>query len=144
MTGRVLAILLVAAGAAAPSAQTEFPWQAMARRIADALQVESGERVMLRFDPATMRALEPEVAKQLRDAGATVESHPFGALDDFARRLERTDVYVWLPAGPTARAWFRIHVHRPPIRRTRSQPGGVDDRSSPANSPPRTFHSGRV
>jgi L-aminopeptidase/D-esterase-like protein len=102
MTGRVVAILLVAAGAAAPAAQTEFPWQAMARRIVDALQVERGERVMLRFDPATMRALEPEVAKQLRDAGATVESFPFGALDGFARRLERTDVYVWLPAGPTA------------------------------------------
>jgi hypothetical protein len=57
---------------------------------------------MLRFDPRTMRELEPEVAKQLRAAGATVESHAFGPLDDFARRLAATDVYVWLPAGPTA------------------------------------------
>jgi hypothetical protein len=57
---------------------------------------------MLRFDPETMRALEPEVARKLREAGAVVVSHPFGALDEFARRLEETDVYVWLPAGPTA------------------------------------------
>ena len=88
---------------ATPGAQTTmFPWPAMAQRITNALQVERGERVMLRFDPATMRQLEPEVAKLLRGAGATVESHPFGPLSDFAKRLERTDVYVWLPAGPTA------------------------------------------
>jgi len=79
-----------------------FPWESMARRIVSSLQIERGERVMLRFDPKTMRALEPEVAKQLRAAGASVESHPFGPLGDFAQRLEKTDVYVWLPAGPTA------------------------------------------
>lgn len=74
----------------------------MARRIVAAMQVERGERVMLRFDPETMRDLEPEVAKQLRAAGAEVESHPFGPLEDFSARLDRTDAYVWLPAGPTA------------------------------------------
>ncbi len=99
---RATAALALVALTAASSAQTSFPWPAMARRIANALKVERGERVMLRFDPQTMRPLETEVAKQLRDAGAVVESHPFGALDDFARRLEGTDVYVWLPAGPTA------------------------------------------
>ena len=103
MTARALAILLLVAGTAIPAAAQEpFPWPAMARRIVNALQIERGERVMLRFDPDTMRALEPEVARQLREAGATVESHPFGALDDFAKRLEGTDVYVWLPAGPNA------------------------------------------
>lgn len=84
------------------SAQSPFPWAAMATRIADALEVERGERVMLRYDPNTMRELEPEVASALRASGALVESHPFGPLDDFAARLERTDIYVWLPAGPTA------------------------------------------
>jgi len=83
-------------------AQTTFPWPAMARRIVGALQIGRGERVMLRFDPQTMRDLEPEVARQLRDAGAHVESHPFGPLENFSDRLEATDVYVWLPAGPTA------------------------------------------
>jgi D-aminopeptidase len=97
-----IGILLALASVAAPRAQTQFPWPAMAGRIVRALQVERGERVMLRFDPQTMRALETEVAKQLRAAGAVVEAHPFGPLDDFASRLDKTDVYVWLPAGPAA------------------------------------------
>lgn len=57
---------------------------------------------MLRFDAQTMRELEPEVARQLRAAGAEVHSHPFGPLQNFSERLDKTDVYVWLPAGPTA------------------------------------------
>jgi hypothetical protein len=103
MDKTLLAIpVLVAATTVLTPAQLTFPWPDMARRIVTALQVERGERVMLRFDPQTMRELEPEVARQLRAAGAVVESHPFGALDDFPRRLAATDVYVWLPAGPTA------------------------------------------
>jgi hypothetical protein len=96
------AVLVLLASMAAPIAQTQFPWPAMARRIVSALRIERGERVMLRFDPRTMRELETEVAKQLRSAGATVESHPFGPLQNFSTLLDRTDVYVWLPAGPTA------------------------------------------
>jgi hypothetical protein len=87
---------------AAPAAQTRFPWPDMARRIVTALQIERGERVMVRFDPQTMRELEPEVTQQLRAAGARVESHPFGPLENFSARLDETDVYVWLPAGPAA------------------------------------------
>jgi L-aminopeptidase/D-esterase-like protein len=95
-------VLLTLAGVTTPAADTTFPWPAMARRIVDALRVERGERVMLRFDPQTMRDLEPEVARQLRAAGARVESHPFGPLPGFSSRLDETDVYVWLPAGPKA------------------------------------------
>ncbi len=97
-----LVVLVLGAQTAAVPAPTLFPWPAMAQRIVHALQIERGERVMLRFDPETMRALEPEVAKQLRTAGASVESHPFGPIDDFAARLEKTDIYVWLPEGPSA------------------------------------------
>jgi hypothetical protein len=86
----------------APNAQAALPWATMARRIVQALQIERGERVMLRFDPQTMRDLQPEVEAQLRGAGARVESHPFGPLPNFVSRLDDTDVYVWLPAGPTA------------------------------------------
>ena len=103
MQKRFLAVTTILAGATiwAP-AQTTFPWPDMARRIVSALAIERGERVMLRFDPLTMRELEPELAEQLRAAGAEVESHAFGPIDDFPRRLTATDVYVWLPAGPTA------------------------------------------
>ncbi|HEU4531898.1 MAG TPA: hypothetical protein VFR59_11965 [Steroidobacteraceae bacterium] len=97
----LVAVSFVAPAATVP-AEIALPWPAMAQRMVDALKVESGERVMLRFDPQTMRELEPELAKQLRAAGAVVESRPFGPLDDFAARLEKTDIYVWLPDGPTA------------------------------------------
>ncbi len=97
-----LVVMSILAAGTVLAAQTSFPWPDMARRIVMALQVERGERVMLRFDPQTMRELEPEVAKQLRAAGAEVESHAFGPLDDFSRRLSTTDIYVWLPAGPSA------------------------------------------
>ena len=99
----LLAVLIVLAGATSRApAQTSFPWPDMARRIVSALQIDRGERVLLRFDPETMRELEPELAKQLRAAGAVVTAHAFGPMDGFAQRLEETDVYVWLPAGPTA------------------------------------------
>jgi hypothetical protein len=103
MQKRLLAMtaILVGAVVGAP-AQTTFPWSDMARRIVAALQVERGERVMLRFDPQTMGELQPQVAKQLRAAGAEVESHAFGQLDNFPQRLTKIDIYVWLPAGPTA------------------------------------------
>jgi hypothetical protein len=100
---QLLAVLILLAGATGRApAQTSFPWPDMARRIVTALQIERGERVLLRFDPDTMRELEPELAKQLRAAGAVVTAHAFGPIDGFAQRLEATDVYVWLPAGPTA------------------------------------------
>lgn len=102
MSGRVRNAALVAMLTAFWASAQDLPYPAMARRLVNALQVSRGERVMLRFDPKTMRELEPEVAQALRAAGAVVASHPFGALDDFANRLERTDIYVWLPAGPTA------------------------------------------
>lgn len=101
MARRAVSMMTIAATAMI-SAQTVFPWPEMARRIVTALQIERGERVLLRFDPKTMRDLEPEVARQLRAAGADVESHPFGPLPRFSETLERTDVYIWLPAGPTA------------------------------------------
>src|SRR5688572_13155263 len=97
-----LVILVLGAQTAAVPAPTLFPWPAVAQRMVDALGVERGERVMLRFDPHTMRELESELARQLRAAGASVKSHPFGPLDDFAARLEETDIYVWLPEGPSA------------------------------------------
>ncbi len=101
-THLLVTLAVLVGGIALAPAQTAFPWRDMARQIVSALAIERGERVMLRFDPRTMRELEPEVATELRAAGAVVESHPFGPLDDFARRLANTDVYVWLPAGPTA------------------------------------------
>jgi hypothetical protein len=79
-----------------------LPFEAMASRIAAALQVTAGERVLLRVDPNNMAALAPLVQKALQARGAIVETLPYGPAPDFEARLARTDVYVWLPAPATA------------------------------------------
>jgi hypothetical protein len=83
-------------------AAQSLPYRSMARRIADALQVTAGERVLLRVDPATMAPLAPAVRSLLEARGAVVDALPYGPSPDFAARLTRTDIYLWLPTrAPT-------------------------------------------
>lgn len=93
----VFAIAIVLQLAALP-----LPYDTMAARIVDALQVTKGERVLLRVDPNNLAALAPLVQKALQARGAVVEILPYGPAPDFESRLARTDVYVWLPAPATA------------------------------------------
>jgi len=74
----------------------------MARRIVAALGPERGERVILRFDPETMPALEPVLKKMLEEAGARAETMNYGAAENFQQRLDQTGIYIMLPAGPRA------------------------------------------
>ncbi len=80
----------------------EASYDAMAQRIVTALRPTRGERVILRFDPETLPALEPKVKRLLEQAGATVETLHYGAAPDLEQKLASTDIYVWLPAGPRA------------------------------------------
>jgi hypothetical protein len=91
---------VVASGSAA-QAET-IPYDRLAARIATALKVEPGERVLLRYDPATLGPLEAEVRKALAAAGAKVETLNYGPATDFEARLAQTDIYIWLPAGTNA------------------------------------------
>jgi hypothetical protein len=93
VAGTVAAVALTAGAAPDP-----IPYDILAARIVTALKPAAGERVLLRFDPKALGALEPVVRKQLEAAGATVESLRYGPAPDLAARLERTDIYVWLPA----------------------------------------------
>jgi hypothetical protein len=99
---RLAFAFLLTAASGVGQTPAALPWPDLAARIVRAIAVERGERVMLRFDPGTMRELEPELARQLRAAGARVESHRFGPIENFGERLAQIDVYVWLPAGPEA------------------------------------------
>jgi hypothetical protein len=81
---------------------TQDSYNRMARRIADALRPSRGERVILRFDPATMPELEPALRRLLEEAGAVVETLNYGPSADFEQRLGRADIYVMMPAGPGA------------------------------------------
>jgi hypothetical protein len=116
-TGRALAALLLAptalasprgaaaqgTPAAAPaSAPYEINYRNLATYIAEALGPESGERIILRADPAVMPELAAETREMMARFGARVEIIPYGDRPGFARRLAETDAYVWLPQGPTA------------------------------------------
>jgi hypothetical protein len=83
-------------------AAQDLPYPALAARIASALQLQQGERVLLRLDPAIMAELAPEVRRSLAASGAIVEELPYGEAPDLESRLARTDVYVWLPAPERA------------------------------------------
>lgn len=77
----------------------ELPYPSLAARIVHALQPAAGERVIVRVDPTTLGPLGPEVKKQLEAKGAVVENIPYGPVDDFAGKLAKTDIYIWLPVG---------------------------------------------
>ncbi len=95
---------IVAATLAVSTGQTPqpLPYEMMAARIATALKVARGERVLLRRDPNTMPQLEPPVRRALEASGAQVTTLDYGPVPDFDARLAATDVYVWLPAPATA------------------------------------------
>jgi len=92
---------LAAAGAMTMTAQTQ-PYDVMAERIAASGQVSKGERVLLRVHNETMPDLAPIVQKRLERDGAVVEILPYGPAPDLEQRLQKTDVYVWLPAPASA------------------------------------------
>lgn len=99
-------VTALAASAAVASGQTvaadAIPYDRLVARIVSALQPARGERVILGFDPQTFAPLEPVLRKALEAKGATVETLNYGDGPDLEARLERTDVYIWLPAGPRA------------------------------------------
>ena len=86
----------------APLADESIPFDRVAGRIVSALKVEKGERVLLRYDPATMAPLEPALRARLVASGATVATLNYGAAPDLETRLKATDIYIWMPAGENA------------------------------------------
>src|SRR5688500_19148167 len=84
----MLPIMLLTVLAPMPTNQlNETSYEAMARRIVTALKPDRGERVILRLDPETMPALEPKVRRLLEEAGAVVETLPYGDSQDFEQKL---------------------------------------------------------
>jgi hypothetical protein len=96
------ALSFAIAAAASGRDAVPIPYEKIAQRIVAALQVSPGERVLLRYDPQTLGPLEPVVRAQLEARRAVVETLPYGPAPDLAARLDRTDIYIWLPAGETA------------------------------------------
>jgi aminopeptidase len=100
-----VAVLTLAAALAVhgdTAAADPLPYDRLAARIVDALHVTKGERVLLRYDPSTLGPLEPSLRKRLQQRGLQVDTLNYGPAPDLQARLDRTDIYVWLPAGPNA------------------------------------------
>ena len=95
-----LAAVVMAGGSPRPS--DAVPYDRLAQRIVAALHAAKGERVLLRYDPSTLGPLEPALRKRLIAKGLVVDTLNYGAAPDLQARLDRADIYVWLPAGADA------------------------------------------
>jgi hypothetical protein len=74
-------------------------YERIATRIRFALSPPPRERVILRFDPATMPGLERVVQRDLQDA--RILAFPYGPVENFETVLGEATAYIWLP-GPAA------------------------------------------
>ncbi len=69
----------------------------MAERITIALAPVQGEHAILRYHPDALPGLPAALERALVSRDVTVELMPYGAVRDFATRLDSADIYVWLP-----------------------------------------------
>ena len=78
----------------------------LASHIAHALgDGTTGERAMVRFDPTIHPDLPAAVDAALAERGIEVELVPYGAVENFAARLEEVDIYIWLPVSEASLAY---------------------------------------
>lgn len=104
-----LALLLAGCAAGTNGVQEDaasLPYDRMAERIAQALKLEKGERVMLRFDPALMPELRAKTQAALEAKGAVVTPLAYGPAEEFEKQLDESDIYIWLPTSDQAAAYL--------------------------------------
>jgi leucyl aminopeptidase (aminopeptidase T) len=89
-------------------------YQSMARRIIDSLQLQPGERVLLRHDPGYFTELVAPLRRLVREKGA-IDLDPLEYVEiagprsasansgAFEQQLEAVDVYIWLPVRSEVR-----------------------------------------
>ncbi|MCG8607975.1 aminopeptidase [bacterium] len=103
--GLPLAILLTAAAVCSAQVkqdlQEHFPQ--MVTRIVAALQPTSGEHALIRFDPTLMPGLPQGLKAALEPRHVTVDLLEYGPAPAFEARLNRADIYIWLPEGSRTR-----------------------------------------
>lgn len=94
-------------------------YQAMAQRIVDALQLQPGERVLLRYDPGYFTRIVDPLRRLVREKGAVdldpLEYREIGgpgaasgaasgpSAEAFRQLLSSLDVYIWLPVRTDVR-----------------------------------------
>jgi hypothetical protein len=81
---------------------TTSDYDKCARRIAQALQLERGEQVLLKLDRRIFTGIVPPVETVIRASGAEIlgvipAEDPGNDLDGFRRLFNSADVFLWLP-----------------------------------------------
>src|SRR5262249_17493193 len=85
---------------------TPADYEKCAGRIADALQLAPGERVLLKLDPRTFVPLVSALQKHIRQAGAHISgvilsedvlTDSEAELISMRRLFDAADVFIWLP-----------------------------------------------
>src|SRR5215831_6972243 len=85
---------------------TYSDYEKCARRIAEALQLESGETVLLKVDPRIFSSLVAPLQKVIRAAGAHIagvilaedtDTHSPGELESLRALFASADIFIWLP-----------------------------------------------
>ena len=104
MCGAALAIALMLLSLQAVLGQDGRKLQAhypkMVARIVAALQPGQDEKAIIRYDPTSMTGLELSLKRDLEKKGVAVDVLEYGPVSDFQSRLNKADIYIWLPAGP--------------------------------------------
>ena len=88
-------ILLFTNSALTQSLEDNYPQ--MIDRIITSLQPGKSETVMIRYDEELLTGLPRKLASALTPLTNSVEVYPYGPVDDFGRKLNDTDIYIWLP-----------------------------------------------
>src|SRR5689334_7806945 len=85
---------------------TNSDYEKCARRIAEALQLEPGETVLLKLDPRIFSALVQPVQKAIRTSGAHIsgvilaeetDTQSSSELESLRSLFASADVFIWLP-----------------------------------------------
>lgn len=102
----------------------ELPYERIAQRITSRLSINAGERVLIGHDPRHLPELAAATETALIGAGATVDLRAYGADDNFFERLQKADIYIWMPFAsnmdvpsllqefPVAASWVMEDSHR--------------------------------
>ena len=81
-------------------------YEKCARRIAGALQLEPGEKVVIKLDPRVFMPLVPPLQNVIRASGAHISgvilaedtnAASDGELASFRQLFKNADVFIWLP-----------------------------------------------
>ncbi len=94
-----LGLLLIPMVGAAQSSRLPYP--EMTARIVEALDPDSGEFAIIRYDPTVLRRFYSQLREALEQRGVEVQTLRYGVITGFYMTLHDADIYIWLPASPS-------------------------------------------